>query len=187
MYKEAFNKFFWGFFFVMFSFRIQKFDIVPDIIGYILIYQGLSILENEEDEFKQSKKFAFPMIFLSIFSIYDFQAPVNSGFGFSPGGWMVVILFLLSILIFIVDLQMIYHLFMGIKNLAIEGGLPEIEDEAQKRWNNYKALIIAALVSIFLIFVPFLALIWLIGVLIATIVIMIKIMQFMKKCGEEFV
>lgn len=183
MYKKAFNRFFWGFFFAMFSFRIKNIDIIPDVIGYILIYQGLSILEDKGENFREAKRSALPMILLSIYTIYDFQP-----FGdleFIKFGFPEVIAIVIGILIISINLDLIYHLFMGVRDLALEKELSVIANAAEKNWNNYKALIIATIVAFVLIIFPPVAILMLLGVVIGSLVIMIQIMIFMKKAGEE--
>lgn len=44
MNESGFNKLYWGFFFIMFNFRIQGFDIFPDIVGYLFLASGFTTL-----------------------------------------------------------------------------------------------------------------------------------------------
>jgi len=53
----GFGKIFWGFLF-FFDFRIQGFDILPDIIGYWLIYIGLKELVSMSSHFAAAQKYA---------------------------------------------------------------------------------------------------------------------------------
>lgn len=112
MYSKAFDKFYWGFLFIMLNIPIIGFDILPDIVGYILIYQGLSLLEEEREEFEIGKKFAFPMIFLSILTIYDFRHFIDKGnvgiIGVSP--WIIVFNLLIGVLMIILNFKLIYNI-----------------------------------------------------------------------------
>ena len=65
-----YNKMFWGFIVIFLDFRIGGFDIIPDFVGFIMIFQALSELELKNDIFSKARNFAGPMILLSIPDIY---------------------------------------------------------------------------------------------------------------------
>ena len=76
---------------------------------------------------------------------------------------------------------------MGIKELAIVKNIPEIVKEAQNRWKNYEALLIMSLVALFLMFMPMLSLAILIGIVIFSLILLVRIMQLMKQCKNKFI
>ena len=71
MNQRGFTQLYWGFLFVMLNFRIQGFDILPDIVGYIFFAFGFAALASNSEHFKKASRLNIPMIILSIFSIYE--------------------------------------------------------------------------------------------------------------------
>lgn len=56
----GYSKLFWGFLILLLDFRINGFDIIPDLIGYLFISNGLGMLNTWNPHFEQAKKFALP-------------------------------------------------------------------------------------------------------------------------------
>ena len=182
MNKSGFNKLFWGFFFILLNFRINGIDMLPDIVGYMFFFFGLREFEEDNNFFLKAKNFSIPMILLSLLSIYERPAQ-GSGFNFGTYGGFGVLIGIASI---ILGLLLVYNIFMGIRELAYSRQLSEIALEAQKRWNQYLTLQIAVIAAFLLIFVPFLAFIFIICLAIGAIVLAICILMFMKKCERYF-
>jgi hypothetical protein len=183
MIERGFNKFYWGFIFIMLSFKIQGFDILPDIVGYLFLASGFSDLASKSAYFDTAAKYNIPMIILSIFSIY--QAPAQPGvINFGPLG-----LFMIPVMIagFVLDLLVIYNLFAGVREMADKAEIYEMGYESDKRWNSYLTLKVASLLVFIFIVIPPLALIYIIGLIVATIIILIHIAGFMKRCAERFI
>ncbi|MCW3490033.1 hypothetical protein [Dethiobacter alkaliphilus] len=181
MIKEGFSKFYWGFFFILISFRIQGLDIIPDIVGFIFIADGVGKLLSESDYFQTAQNYTLPMILLSIFSIYEppvEQAGINFGF-LGPMGVLI------SIASLVLTLLLAYNIFMGIKEMAEQRNKTAIAAEAEQRWNQFLWLNLAYILLFLLIFVPPLAILMIIGLLIASIALTIAIMRLMKQCEEE--
>jgi hypothetical protein len=183
MYKSGFDKLFWGFFFIMIDFKLNGFDIFPDIIGYILFAIGFGILATNSIYFERARNYNIPMIILSIFSIYEKPAEVTGGVHLGQFGLIGVVLTILSIAL---TLLVVYNLFMGIKDMAEKQGLMFIYDDADSCWRQFIFLQLAALLIFVLIFIPVFALVFIIVMFVLSIVITFSIMRFMKKCGEVF-
>lgn len=128
----GFKKLFWGFIF-LFDFRISGLDILPDIVGYILFYQGLSILEERNEYFSRAKRFAFPMIFISIIDIYQVTVPINE-LGSTSVGLFGVLFGLISV---IINLLMVYNICLGIAKEASIINNSELKSKAINRWKLY--------------------------------------------------
>lgn len=193
MNRDAFNKFYWGFLFIMIDFRIGGFDILPDIAGYILFGIGLSALVSTSIYFKKASKLNLPMIILSIFSIYQRQNQNQvsgihidsaSMFYFLGAAAAIVIAIIIAIVVIVIQLMLIYNIFMGIKDLAEQQRQIELAVEADQRWKQYLILQIASMATFILIIIPPLALIYIIGLFVAAIVMTVIIMGYMKRCGE---
>ncbi|WBW95606.1 hypothetical protein [Oceanirhabdus sp. W0125-5] len=141
----GYKNFFWAFIF-LFDFRIGGFDILPDIIAYILFYSGLNKLSDRNENFAKGKVFAIPLIFLSIFDIYQVRVPFNEIGNVSYGG----VLILLGIVHTIINLMMIYRICMGIAEEARLNSDYDLEEKALKRWKLYLIVNIALYVLMIL-------------------------------------
>ena len=181
MNESSFQKMYWGFIFIMLSFRIQGFDIFPDIVGYLLFASAFSSLISCSTYFGVAAKYNIAMIILSIFSIY--QRPVQGG-GVNIGMWGIVSI-PMAIAGFVLNLLVVYNLFMGIKDVAEREDEVGLAIESNEKWNQFKMVQIAALFSLILIFIPLLGVLYIIGLIIATIIIMVGILGFLKKCSER--
>lgn len=181
MYRDGFSKFYWGFLFIMIDFRLQGFDILPNIVGYILFAIGFEILAGNNEHFNKARSFNSPMILLSIFSIYEKPAQ-GGGIQFGAFGIFGI---LIGIAAIVLNLLIIYNLFMGIKDMASQQEKMDLYTEAEKRWNQYLYLQIAGIFAFIFILVPPLVLIFIIALLIASIILAAAIMGFMKRCGEN--
>jgi uncharacterized membrane protein HdeD (DUF308 family) len=204
--QKAFRNFYWGFLFVMIDFRLNGFDILPDIIGYVFFVVGLSSLADKGEHFSKAKIFHIIMMVVSIFSIYE--RPAQEGV-YSSDFWYGL---LVGIAILIIGLFAFYHLFMGIKEWADggyssyqgldrwenEGGAinpgdnqranesraPHLAAEAEHRWKQYLYLQLAAFGAFVLLIAPPLVFFYIIVLLVVSIVLTIKFMGFMTRCGE---
>ena len=152
---NGFKKIFWGFIFVFVDIRIgfsstdaigYRFDILPDIIGFIMIISGLAMIESLHHRFSEAKKFAYPLAFLSIFSIIEITYPAGE-IGPLFGFFLVV-----GIIYIVLELLLIYNLCMGIAGAS---QTLTLESLAQKRWSLYLfsriLLILSSLLLVFFI------------------------------------
>lgn len=182
MFRDGLNKIFWGFIFILLDFKIQGFDILPDVVGYILFAMGFGILASSNEYFQKAKNFNIPLIILSIFSIYERPSQTSGGVQLGTLGIFGVIIGIAAI---VLNLLVIYNMFMGIKNEADQQGKFDLSTEAEKRWKQYLTLQIAVFFSFILIFIPPLAIIFIIGLAIVSIVLTVAIMGFIKRCSES--
>jgi hypothetical protein len=179
--ESGFRNLYWGFLFIMVDFRIQGVDILPDIIGFILFAMGFGVLAANSIHFSKAASYNLPMIFLSVFAIYERPAQgggVQLGL-FGPFG---ILIGLASI---ILSLFVVYHLFMGIKDMAVQRQQMDLQAEAEERWSQYLFLQIALVLAFILIFVPVIGILYIIALLIASIVLVVKIMSFIKMCEDR--
>lgn len=168
----GFSKIFIGLIF-LFDFRINGFDILPDIIAYIFIYQGLKILSERNINFEKAKNLALPLIFLSILDIYQNTIPVDQLGRSSYGGLTIFI----GIIMIIVNLMMIYRICIGIKEEAYKVNDSELALKSLKRWNLYLGVNITFLIAMLL---PFLLPLLFIPMFIASIVSYVLMLNLMK-------
>jgi hypothetical protein len=72
MSREGFNNIFWGLLFVVLDIRINAIDLIlPDFMGYILIFKGLTLLAPEHRGFRKARVLAVIMFFVSIPSLIE--------------------------------------------------------------------------------------------------------------------
>ena len=182
MNQRGFTQLYWGFLFVMLNFMIKGFDILPDIVGYIFFAFGFAALASNSEHFKKASRLNIPMIILSIFSIYESPAQ-DSGINvnFDSANALGILIGIISL---ILDLLIVYHLFMGIRDMSSNVD-QEIYEEADRRWHQYLMLSIAAILSFIIVFIPFVNFVYIIGMFVASIALMIFILGFMKRCGAR--
>lgn len=181
MRKNGFQWLFWGFLFVMLSFSINNFDILPDIVGYILFAVGFSKLSNESSFFLKAAKYNIVLIILSIPRIFNSSIPITN-FTFTISALIAMILFIVYI---IFNLLTIYNLFQGIQDMARQKEKRFLELEAGEKWSQFLFLQIGFVLAFIFVFIPLLGAIYFIFIFIASIVIAIMVMRFMSKCSYE--
>jgi hypothetical protein len=183
MNESGFNKLYWGFIFIMFGFRIQGFDILPDIVGYLFFASAFSDFTSSSTYFKEAAKYNIPMIILSVFSIY--QRPAQ-GVGIHLGTFGIFSI-AIAIAMFVLNLLVVYNIFMGIKDMAKKQEQSGLVIESEEKWNQYKLLQIAFLCSFILVFMPLLGIVYIFVMFVITIIIAVGILGFLKRCGESLV
>lgn len=178
MIETSFKKLYWGFIFIMLGVKIQGFDILPDIVGYILFAYAFKDLGSKSNFFTSASKYNIPMIILSIFSIYQ-RPNTEPGIHFGTLGiWGISI----SIASFILNLLVMYNLFMGIKDIADKHSQYELGYESSKKWNQYLMYEFAIIAGFILIFIPLLGIFYTIALLIGSIFFLLSILSFLKRC-----
>lgn len=181
MNESGFKKLFWGFLLIMLGFKIQGFDILPNIVGYLLFASAFSNLNSNSMYFSIAAKYNIPMIILSVFSIYE--RPVQgSGVQFGLLGIFTIPIAIASI---VLNLLVVYNLFMGIRDMAKERDQSDLVNDSDKMWNQYKMLQIAILCSFILIFIPLLGVVYIMVVFVASIIVTISILGFLNRCSAS--
>lgn len=139
---SAFQLMWFGYAF-LFDLRIRGFDILPDVLGYLLITAGLRHLSHLNDHFAKAARLAPIAALVSLAKIYE---PVNSGSGFltltgpSFGTPIGAALTVAGIALLALNLLVAWHLIAGIAQLALERREEGITDHAAALWPEYKGL-----------------------------------------------
>jgi len=126
MIEKGLNNLFWGFLFISLDFRICGFDILPDVIGFILFAMAFSQLKEHSQHFSKASTLNIFTIILSIFSIYEVKNN-NSGITFGILGPFGILVGLASL---ILTLYVIYNLFMGMKEMLHNHDMHVLAEEA---------------------------------------------------------
>lgn len=178
MIDSALRKLYFGFIFVMLSFRIQGFDLLPSIIGYILFAFAFRSLEKQSDYFSLAFKYNIPLIIVSIFSIYQNPSQATN-LNFSPLSILVILISLISITL---SLLVVYNLFMGIRDMAAQRDNDNLANESVDKWKQYMYLQVAFILAFILAFVPFLSIVFIFGIFVFTFIVLFRILGFIKRC-----
>ena len=147
MFTDAYRRIFQGLLLVLLDFRIASIDILPDFVGYILVFRALGTLATQHPYFSKAKPFALVLIFVSLVTIIE-QPKVNLldySLAAQQLGWLFV-----GQGIFILDLFFFFWLTQGIVKLASDRELEELREKASFRWKFYLTI-----ASILLIYTPF--------------------------------
>jgi hypothetical protein len=70
MLYEGFRKIFWGFILVFLEIHLMVIDILPDPIGYYLIFSGINLLNNYFGVSSKGKEVAFGLVVLSLPTLF---------------------------------------------------------------------------------------------------------------------
>lgn len=129
--SNGFRLIFWGLLFILLDIRIELFDLLPDIVGYIFIMNGTKYLSENEEIFSKAQPLAISLIFLSIPSLigyFDLNIGENS-----TVLWPMVY----QLVITLVHLFMMYYIFEGTYQFATSKGEHDWANTARKVWSYY--------------------------------------------------
>lgn len=143
---------FWGLIFTAINIRIQGFDIVPDVVGYIMVIIGLGRVEKYEEKFSSAKKPAYVLTVLSLINIVQLQtqsswetwgtestgmmqttsSPVTYSAGIFGGNpWLAILFMIVGML---ASIYFTYFMCMGMKALLIRVGDHTLAGICDDRW-----------------------------------------------------
>lgn len=97
-----------GWLFIFFHVKINGFDLLPNFIGYALIFIGLTRLAGKSLNFEKAKPWAMGM------SIVTFPVCIGQFFGFNFGNPVFRVVNLLSVL---VRLYILYLINLGVREM----------------------------------------------------------------------
>lgn len=143
MYYYGYNKLFIGMIFLIFNFNIGPINIIPDFIGFIMIYQGLCNLELQNQIFEKGKIWAAVLAVLNIGSIVkmDFNSV-----SIPLIGSIEIPLMIFGTIKSIMRIYLIFIICNGIYRVADENGHYKLKKDVKSRWKFY---LIMALLSLF--------------------------------------
>ncbi|WP_027623419.1 hypothetical protein [Clostridium lundense] len=134
MYALGYNKLFWGMIFIIFDINLGTINILPNFIGYMLIYSALNILEKQHEIYKKGK---IPAMILTILTLNDIihtdKNNLLSGEYQSPN----FLGMLIGTIVMIISIYLIYIICKGIYYISIERGFDELKESTETRWRFY--------------------------------------------------
>lgn len=147
MYESGYNKIFIGMLFIIFDLNLGLINILPDFIGYMFIYAGLSILTPQNRIFQKGKMTALILVILTIKNIIYYP---NNNLLAGEVRDVRLIPMIIDSSVAVINLYLIYIISKGIYELCKERGLEEYGKVIEYRWKFY---FIVSLIAMF--YVPF--------------------------------
>lgn len=142
MYREGFQKIFWGFILVLIELHIIVIDILPDPVGYYLIFSGLGLMANRFPASEKAKNFALGLALLSIPTVFIQNNAVDQmGTGSIFSGWALYLN-----IIGILNLVLVYYIFRLMITIVEENGDLYLQSRTA---NTFKVYMIAMLIVTF--------------------------------------
>lgn len=143
----------WTAYIFLFDVRIMGFDVLPDVIGYVLMVIGLRRLASLNKHLATAAKIV-PVA--ALVSLADFYQPPAKGapmFAFGGPTFKTPIgasLIVAGVILIALNLLVVYHAVAGIIQLARSRKDNEVIEAAEARWGEYKALHIALIPMVLL-------------------------------------
>lgn len=182
MYESGYDRIFWGMIFIIFDINLGYINILPNFIGYGLIYSGLSILLSQHEIFEKGK---MPAVILILLTLKDmFHNPSNTSL--VAGINLSYFSSLIGSLVNIINLYLIYIISRGIYELCENRGLKELRERIRDCWKFYFVISVIALFYMpFSINLPrdFNAIKFIIGII--NLIAVISIVLVFKKCRVD--
>lgn len=147
MMKSSFRKIFWGLLLILLEIHIVIIDILPDPLGYFLIFSGVSALEMEKNasgDRNKVKTMALSLLFISIPTIFIQNTPNEV---VSPYSVWPMYMTGLGIL----KLVLVFYLLKFMAAIAQERGVVELAKRTENTGKVYiTAMLIVTLIQSFL-------------------------------------
>ncbi len=177
---RAFERMFWAFlFFIDFRIGVNNVhvDVLPDLVGWILMASALSWILELHSDIKGIRTLTYWLIFLSIFDFVEIRTPVR-GFSYSIPS---ALRFLLQIITVILDIIVIWRLCGVIIDMAKAVDNALMKQRADFRRKLYVGFIIGVFVAVGICFIfpPFALITAIVGLPLA-IVVFCLMMGLMK-------
>jgi hypothetical protein len=89
--KENFSMLFWGFFLILIEIHIIGVDLLPDPLGYLLIFLGIKGISKNTSVGKKAQALAIGLIFMALPTIFIYQNGKANEFGqnLPLDGWTI--------------------------------------------------------------------------------------------------
>lgn len=127
-----FNRIFWGMILVFFNFNIGNIDVLPNIIGTIMMATALSgLYETKGDEaFKKGEPYGWIMVGFEVVNLIL----KYTGYSLMETSKSSLLLIIYGQIAAIVRIIFLYYILKGIFNLGEKNSNFEISSKAKNRW-----------------------------------------------------
>jgi len=130
-------KLFAGYIFIFVNIRVYGFDVMPDLIGFIIIIAGLKSLSRVNPLFSNAVRFAWGSAIISIFEIYRFPLLPDA-----LSIWDAAY-FLTALLSLVMNLLLFHRIIDVFSDLLMRVDLIELSYRCKIIWSWYRNLRIA--------------------------------------------
>ena len=169
MIQQSFMRIFWGLLFVVLDINLSNIDVIPDFLGYILIYTALNSLEQFHPQFRNAKRFASVMVIVSSAQMLHID-PLSIS----------------SLLGTALDALMIWHTCTAIADMALARGNLSLSEASTERRNLYSTIALTNLaVTAFLSISPGSIGVLIIPLVIISITVVVLVMMLMRRASIE--
>lgn len=132
--KSGIETVIYGFVFLLLDFRIGRFNVLPDWLGYLLLRESVDELGSHEPDIVLLKPLA------ALLAAYDAINWVLALFG--TGGWIMAV----EVVITVVSIYFFYQFYTDLGNLAVRYGAP------RAAWFYWLRVVQAAMTTFLMLF-----------------------------------
>lgn len=169
---KALNKIFWGSLLVFLNFHINHFDILPDFLGYIIIFLGLTDLVSYSEHFSKAKSYVLILAAGSLPLIYQFEVNMAEPIEMTANAYGLMAIY---IGVAFVHLGFVYHFMRGLMDIAQENPFKPLEKKTRTFLRFYIILTLATQIVSMLILIPYALSI---GLILAPLILLLAIVSF---------
>jgi hypothetical protein len=130
---SPFGKLFWGFLIAFIDIRINGFDLLIDLLGYVVVVIGLGELARVNGKFARARPYATALLILSALDLFTRtpagDSQTNEGLF---GSAALAVAF--SIALLFVNLMLVNLICRGIGEMAEAAGNQDLADLSKTRW-----------------------------------------------------
>lgn len=140
MSRSGYTWMFWGFLFLLVNFYVQGLNVLPDVVGYILLAVGASTLRTLNPRFHTVFILSFPLMVLSLPNLHQVVQPNGIHAGPTSGNPLI---WVMGTLVWILMFFVVFNVCKGTAEVAITQFQPHLAEQAMVRWNLFLVLQIA--------------------------------------------
>lgn len=162
------NKLFWGFFFLFLNFSVNmdvsSLQLLPDWVGFILLYAACNELESESDMFQKPRPFCLGLaVYTGILWLLDLM-----GIGANLG----IVSWILALVATCLNLYVSMLIIDALTNVEMRRNYDLCTTHLRKVW---KVLAVATIAANVLLIVPVIALVCMLVACVAAIVFLVAV------------
>lgn len=162
------NKLFWGFFFLFLNFSVNmdvsSLQLLPDWVGFILLYAACNELESESDMFQKPRPFCLGLaVYTGILWLLDLM-----GIGANLG----IVSWILALVATCLNLYVSMLIIDALTNVEMHRNYDLCTTHLRKVW---KVLAVATIAANVLLIVPVIALVCMLVACVAAIVFLVAV------------
>ncbi|CQR46806.1 hypothetical protein BN1058_01081 [Paraliobacillus sp. PM-2] len=132
--KQAINRIFWGYLFVLIEIHIIMIDILAEPVGYWLIFSGVTMLQKDFTIAHKARKLSLVLIFISTPTVFVQQNAGTDQLGQLSflSGWS-----LYMIVLGLVQLILVFYIFQLIMVIVHKHGDTELIRRSARTFSTY--------------------------------------------------